>query len=104
MKTESRNSAAIAAIHSLEARLAGLRRGESTVINGTTCTAVSLNEAELLTRYKVASARTAELSKLTDARDLTVAEFNAFEFAQDTMRESRAKLAEAGRLDLIGGA
>jgi hypothetical protein len=94
----------IAEQHRIEARLAALRDGESTVINGVTCTAVSLGVAELLTRYEVASARTAELSALMDVRDLTVAEFNAFEFAQDVMRESRRLLAEAGLLHLVGGA
>ena len=54
-----------------------------------------------MVRYENASATTAELSALTDSRTLTVAEFDRLEFAQDTMRESRAVLAEAGCLDLI---
>ena len=57
-----------------------------------------------VTRYEVASARTAELSAAMDLRDLTPAEFDSLDFAQDTMRETRATLAAAGRLDLIGGA
>ncbi|MGW0626459.1 hypothetical protein [Streptomyces sp. NPDC002758] len=57
-----------------------------------------------VTRYEVASARTAELSAAMDVRDLTSAEFDALEFAQDVMRESRATLAAAGRLDLIEAA
>ena len=52
-------------------------------------------------RYENASARTAELSAAMDSRDLTPAEFDALDFAQDTMRESRSTLAAAGRLDLI---
>jgi hypothetical protein len=55
-------------------------------------------------RYRNASAVTVELSAVMDYRSLTVPEFNDLEFAQDTMRESRQILAQAGRLDLIGGA
>lgn len=55
-----------------------------------------------LTRHQVASERTAQLSAWMDRRDLTPAEFDSFEWAQDTMRQSRAELATAKRLDLIG--
>lgn len=55
-------------------------------------------------RFENASARTAELSAAMDSRDLTPAEFNALDFAQDVMRETRATLAAAGRLDLIEAA
>ncbi|MEU5772680.1 hypothetical protein ABZ819_05165 [Streptomyces venezuelae] len=54
-----------------------------------------------VTRYEVASERTAELSHLMDARDLTPAEFNALFDAQTVMAGARTTLAEAGRLDLI---
>ena len=54
-----------------------------------------------VTRFENASARTAELSAAMDSRDLSPAEFDALDFAQDVMRESRATLAAAGRLDLI---
>lgn len=54
-----------------------------------------------LTRYEVASARTAELSHLMDARDLSGAEFDSLFDAQDVMRESRRTLAAAGMLHLI---
>jgi len=57
--------------------------------------------ARAVTRFKVASARTAELSALMDSRDLTGAEFTALELAQDTMRQARSTLAKAGRLDLV---
>ena len=57
-----------------------------------------------VTRFEVASARTAELSAAMDERDLTPAEFDALDFAQDTMRQARAALAAAGRLDLIEAA
>ena len=53
-------------------------------------------------RHEIAAARTAELSALMDSRDLTPAEFGSLELAQDTMRQARATLAAAGRLDLIG--
>ncbi|MEH0417850.1 hypothetical protein [Streptomyces sp. B21-083] len=55
-----------------------------------------------LTRHQVASERTAQLSARMDRRDLTAAEFGAFEYAQDVMRETRIELAAAERLDLIG--
>jgi hypothetical protein len=97
-------SPAIAEQHRIERIVAGLRNGESTVINGTPVTAVSLAEAQAVIRYENASHRTAELSTLMDSRDLTPAEFDALEFAQDTMRQARATLAAAGRLDLIGAA
>ena len=54
------------------------------------------------TRYEVASERTAQLSAWMDRRDLTSAEFNAFDYAQDVMRQTRGELAAGGRLDLIG--
>jgi hypothetical protein len=87
--------------HRIERAVAGLRNGESTVINGTPVTAVSLAVAEAVTRYEIASARTAELSAVMDSRDLSGAEFDAFELAQDTMRETRATLADVGMLHLV---
>jgi hypothetical protein len=55
-----------------------------------------------LTRHQVASQRTAQLSARMDRRDLTAAEFNTLDYAQDVMRETRSELAAGGRLDLIG--
>lgn len=55
-----------------------------------------------ITRYEVASERTAQLSASMDRRDLTASEFGALEYAQDVMRETRGELAAASRLDLIG--
>jgi hypothetical protein len=55
-------------------------------------------------RYQVASYRTAQLSSCLYRYGLSDADFDSLEFAQDTMREARAVLAAAGRLDLIGGA
>jgi hypothetical protein len=63
-----------------------------------------LNLVRAVTRYEVASARTAELSHLMDSRDLSGAEFNALFDAQTAMAGARAELKNAGRLDLIGGA
>lgn len=60
--------------------------------------------ARAVTRYEVASARTAELSHLMDSRDLSGAEFDSLFDAQDVMRESRRTLAAAGMLHLIEGA
>ncbi len=57
-----------------------------------------------ITRHQVASERTAQLSAWMDRRDLTGAEYNALEYAQDVMRETRGELAAGGRLDLIEAA
>ena len=55
-----------------------------------------------LTRHQVASERTAQLAAWMDRRDLTPAEYDSFEWAQDVMRQTRGELAAAGRTDLIG--
>lgn len=52
-------------------------------------------------RHQVASERTIQLAAWMSRRDLTPTEFNAFEYAQDVMREARTELAAAERLDLI---
>ncbi|WP_060905361.1 hypothetical protein [Streptomyces scabiei] len=83
-------SAAVDAIHRLERRLAGLRVGESVVINGTKCTRVSLAEADLLDRYRAASQRCRRLAANPDT------DFDAVLLAQDEMRACRCQL------DLIG--
>lgn len=54
-----------------------------------------------VTRHEIASRRTAELSALMDSRDLSPAEFGSLELAQDTMRQARSTLVEAGRADLL---
>lgn len=53
-------------------------------------------------RYQVASFRTAQMSDWLFRYGLSDADFDSLEFWQDVMRESRATLAAAGRLDLIG--
>lgn len=55
-------------------------------------------------RHEVASVRTAQLSDWLFRYGLSDADFDSLEFWQDVMRESRATLAKAGRLDLIGAA
>lgn len=62
---------------------------------------VPLDIVRAVARYENASATTAELSALMDSRTLSAAEFGRLEFAQDTMRESRATLAAAGQLHLV---
>lgn len=103
-RLEAAFAPAVAEQHRIERIAAGLRSGESAVVNGTPVTAVSLPVAEALTRYEIASERTAELSHLMDSRTLTAAEFDVLEHAQDVMARARATLAEAGMLHLIGGA
>lgn len=55
-----------------------------------------------VTRYEVGAERTTQLSAWMDRRDLTPAEYDSLELAQDLMRDSHAALTTAGRLDLIG--
>lgn len=93
-------AAAVAAIHRLEARLAGLRRGESTVINGTVCTAVSLRDVDLLERYGRVSACCSRKSATAESE----ADFDGLLVVQDELAACRREVAEAGLLHLIGGA
>jgi hypothetical protein len=65
---------------------------------------LSADVSRAVARYKAASAAIAIASDVMTVRDLTEMESSDFEFVQDVMRESRATLAAAGRLDLIGGA
>jgi hypothetical protein len=55
-------------------------------------------------RYKVAADLTARVALVMDTRDLTDIEMTDLLYVQDVMREARAVLAAAGRLDLLGGA
>lgn len=87
--------AAVSAMARLELAFAS---PESTA---TRTSAVAPSIVRAVTRYEIASFRTAQLSAWMDSRDLTGAEFDAFEFAQDVMRESRATLAAARMLHLI---
>jgi hypothetical protein len=53
-------------------------------------------------RYEIGAFRTAQLSACLFRYGLSDADFGSLEFWQDVMRECRATLAKAGRLDLIG--
>ncbi|BBC30030.1 hypothetical protein SGFS_013240 [Streptomyces graminofaciens] len=90
-------AAAVAAIHGLEARLAGLRRGESTVVNGTVCTAVSLRDADLLDRYD----RVAACCRRKSATAVSAADFDRLLCLQDELAACRREVIEAGLLHLI---
>lgn len=99
-KLESAFPEVVAELHRIERTVAGLRAGESTVINGTQVTAVSLAVAEALTRYEVASARYDQLIA-RPVFDLSPAEFDAMGHALQTMAESLEVLADAGMQHLI---
>lgn len=93
----------IAEQHRIERIVAGLRDGESTVINGTKVTAVSLAVAEALTVHETAAIRAAQLAaKAATGVDLPALDIRAWEFAEELMAGARATLAAAGCLDLIG--
>jgi hypothetical protein len=84
---------AVDALLSLERRLAALAPGESAVINGVTCTGVSLQVADLLTRHRWASARCSRLSAAAD--------YDGCLRLQDEMAMCRCQLAAAGMLHLV---
>ena len=92
--------AAVDALHSVERKLAGLRNGESTVVNGT---AVSLEMAEAVARYKAAAARTAAISKQLANPEYvpTGLEWDDLAHAREIMTGTRDQLAAAGHLKLI---
>lgn len=96
----SQSDPAVAELHRIERTVAGLHAGESTVINGTTVTAISLAVAEALTRYEVATARYDQLIA-RPVFDLSPAEFDAMGDALQTMAKSLEVLADAGMQHLI---
>jgi hypothetical protein len=104
-KLESAFPEVVAELHRIERTVAGLHAGESTVINGTQVTAISLAVAEALTRYRAASKRTAAISKdLSNPKyKPTGLEWDDLAHAREVMTGSRDILAEAGMLELIGG-
>ena len=102
-RLESAFPAALAEQHRIERAATALHAGESTVINGTPVTAVSLEVAEALTRYEVATARYDELI-VRPASALSPREFDAFGDAQQTIAKSLGVLADAGMLHLIAPA
>jgi hypothetical protein len=97
LPTAPLSDSAVAAIRSLEARLAGLRRGESTVINGVTCTAVSLRDADLLERFD----RITACCRRKSATAVSSADFDGLLCLQDELSVCRRELAEAGLLHLV---
>jgi hypothetical protein len=80
-----------------------LRDGESTVINGTPVTAVSLEVAEALTRYETESVHVVQLAALAESGRLSDLDADSLAHAEDLRAGALATLAQAGRLDLIGG-
>jgi len=84
----------VAEQHRVERLVSGLRNGESTVINGTPVTAISLKVADLLTAYGTAAVR---YRSLADAGD-----YEGCEYVRDEMTEYRCQLQAAGCLALIG--
>jgi hypothetical protein len=84
---------AIAEQHRIEHLVAGLRFGESTVINGTPVTAINVEVADLLTRHRWASARYRALAERGD--------YEGCEYVRDEMTLCRCQLAAAGMLHLV---
>ncbi|MFF3928222.1 hypothetical protein [Streptomyces hirsutus] len=76
--------------------------GESVVINGTTCTRISPQVADVLTRHAAAVRTCQQLSESSGW--MVPGEFDRLADVQDAIGAARTTLADAGRLDLIGGA
>ncbi|MER8004791.1 hypothetical protein [Streptomyces sp. NPDC094149] len=95
---------AVAEQHRIERTLAGLRVGESTVINGTPVTVVSLAVAEAIRVFETASLHAAQLAARAESGGMSDLDADSLAHAEDLMAGARAELAKAGRLDLIGGA
>jgi len=92
-------SGPVAEQHRVERLVSGLRIGESTVINGTPVTAISVEVADLLARHEWVSARCRRLSAAAKSGD----DFKDLLAVQDELSMCRCQLAAAG-LDLIGAA
>jgi hypothetical protein len=84
---------AIAEQHRIEHLVAGLRFGESTVINGTSVTAINVEVADLLARHRWASAHCSRLS--------IAADYDGCLRLQEEMAMCRCQLAAAGMLHLV---
>jgi hypothetical protein len=84
---------AIAEQHRIEHLVAGLRFGESTVVNGTPVTAINVEVADLLARHRWASARCSRLSIAGD--------YDGWWRVQDELSLCRCQLAAAGMLHLV---
>lgn len=104
-RLEAALAPAVAELHRVEAEVAGMRSGETRVINGTTVTAISLDVAEAITRYETASRHAADLAaQSASGKDLPAVDVRSWEFAEELMAGAKATLAEAGMLRLIDGA
>ena len=99
-RLESAFPEALAEQHRVERIVSGLRNGESTVINGTPVTAVSLEVAEAITRYEIAAERKAAL-EAKPTRTWSGADFDAWVGCERTILDSVTTLTLAGRTDLI---
>lgn len=104
VRLETAFAPAVAAQRSVERTVAGLRNGESAVINGTTVTAVSLAVAEAVTRYETASVCAVQLAARAESGGLSDLDADSLAHAEDVMAGAKAVLAEAGMLHLLGGA
>lgn len=105
-RLESVFPAVVAELHRVERAATALRAGESAVINGTPVTAVSLEMAEAVARFEAAARHVTEITAALADPDYmpTGLEWDDLVHVEDVMAGARAVLAEAGRLDLIGGA
>ena len=103
-RLESAFPEALAEQHRIERIVSGLRDGESTVINGTPVTAVSLEVAEALTRYRAESVHVVQLAALAESGRLSDLDADSLVHAEDLRAGALATLAKAGALHLIGGA
>jgi hypothetical protein len=101
-RLESAFPAALAEQHRIERAATALHAGESTVINGTPVTAVSLEVAEALTRYQAESVHVVQLAALAESGRLSDLQADDLAHAEDLRAGALATLAEAGALDLIG--
>lgn len=95
---------AVAEQHRVERIAAGLRAGETAVINGTPATAVSLAVAEAVTVFETASLHAVQLAARAESGGMSDLDADSLAHAEDLMMGARATLAAAGMLHLIGGA
>jgi hypothetical protein len=93
MSAATSTDSVVAEQHRIERIVAGLRFGESTVINGTPVTAINPEVADLLTRHRWASARCSRLSAAAD--------YDGCLRLQDEMAMCRCQLDAAGMLHLV---
>jgi hypothetical protein len=93
MSATTSTDSVVAEQHRIEHLVAGLRFGESTVVNGTPVAAINVEVADLLTRHRWASARCGRLSIAGD--------YDGWWRVQDELSLCRWQLAAAGMLHLV---